>query len=315
MLNYTYDLLIKNGRVIDGTGNTWFKKDIGISEGKIKSLGFVDGNSEKTIDADGMIISPGFIDLHSHVDQDILAYPNAENCIMQGITTAVAGNCGMSLAPINPNRIDILKKFQEPFLAKDFDYEWDWETLGEFYKKVEKQGISINIAPLVGAGAIRIAVKGFDSNKVSKEEMNKMKILLEQSIKDGAFGMSTGLIYPPGCYFSTSELIELGKVLKKYGLIYATHIRNEGDRLMEAVEEAIKIGEENNIAIEISHHKACGKENWGKVSASLKLMEQARNRGVEVNCDVYPYEAGNTTVNALLPTWVLRGGVEKMLER
>jgi len=314
MLNHYYDLLIKNGRVIDGTGNTWFKKDIGISEGKIKSLGFIDGNAEKTIDADGMIISPGFIDLHSHVDQDILAYPNAENCIMQGITTAVVGNCGMSMAPISSDKVDLLKKYLSPFLVKNFNYEWDWETLGEFHKKVEKQGISLNIAPLVGHGTIRLAIKGFDSSKVSRQEMNKMKILLEQSIKEGVFGMSTGLTYPPGCYSTTDELIELGSVLKKYGLVYATHIRNESDRLMEAVEEAIKIGEENNIAVEISHHKSFGKENWGKINASLRLMEQARSRGIEVNCDVYPYIAGNTTITAVLPTWILNSGVGKMLE-
>ncbi len=312
MLNY--DLLIKNGRVIDGTGNPWFKKDIGISEGKIKNLGFIDGNAEKTVDADGMIISPGFIDLHSHVDQDILAYPNAENCIMQGITTAVVGNCGMSMAPISSDKVDLLKKYLSPFLVKNFNYEWGWETLGEFHKKIEEQGISLNMASLVGHGTIRLAIKGFDSSKVSREEMNKMKILLEQSIKDGVFGMSTGLIYPPGCYSTTDELIELGSILKRYGLVYATHIRNESNRLMEAVEEAIKIGEENNIAVEISHHKSSGKENWGKVNASLRLMEQARSRGVEVNCDVYPYIAGNTTITAVLPTWVLDGGVGKTLQ-
>lgn len=313
MLNY--GLLIKNGRVINGTGNPWFKEDIGISEGKIKKLGFVDGNTEKVINAEGMIVSPGFIDLHSHSDQDILVYPNAENCIMQGITTAVVGNCGMSMAPISSDKVDLLKEYLLPFLVKNFDYEWDWETLGKFHKKVEKQGISLNIASLVGHGTIRLAIKGFNSSKVSREEMNKMKILLEQSIKDGAFGMSTGLIYPPGCYSTTDELIELGSVLKKYGLVYVTHIRNESDRLMEAVEEAIKIGEENNIAVEISHHKSSGRENWGKVNASLKLMEQARSRGVEVNCDVYPYTAGNTTITAVLPTWTLDGGVGKMLER
>ncbi len=310
-----YDLKIKNGYVIDGTCNPWLKKDIGINKGKIKSLGFVDGYGEKEIDADGMIISPGFIDLHSHADHGILAYPNAENFIMQGVTTAVVGNCGLSMAPINPDRVDVLKKYLSPFLVKDFDYKWDWETLGEFYKKVEKQGISINIAPLVGQGTIRLAVKGFDSNKVSKEEMEKMKTLLEKSIEDGVFGMSTGLIYPPGCYSTTDELIELGAVLKKYGLVYTTHIRSESNKLIEAVEEAIKIGEENNIAVEISHHKSGGKENWGLVNTSLKLMEQARSRGVEVNCDVYPYIAGNTTITALLPIWMLDGGIGKMLER
>jgi len=309
-------LVIKNARVIDGTGNPWFKRDIEISEGKIKKLGFVNGNKEqKIIDANGMIVSPGFINLHSHTDISVLAYPNAESSVTQGITTAVCGNCGLSMAPVNLDNLDLLKKYLSPFLVKKSDYKWDWETLGEFYGSVEKQGLSINIAPLVGQGTIRLAVKGFDSSKVSKEEMIKMKMLLEQSVKDGAFGMSSGLIYPPGCYSSTEELIELCSVLKKYGLIYATHIRSESNRLMEAVREAIKIGEENNIAVEISHHKAAGKKNWGKVKESLKLMEQARSRGVEVNCDVYPYIAGSTTITSLLPGWALNGGVEKMLKR
>jgi len=221
-------------------GNPWFKRSIEISEGKIKRVGFIDENEKKVIDAKGMILCPGFVDLHNHSDLTILAYPNAESCIMQGITTAVVGNCGLSMAPVNPDKVDLLKRYLSPFLAKGFDYKWDWETLGEFYEKVEAQGISLNIAPLVGHGTIRLAVKGFNLNKASKEEMDKMKILLEQSIKDGAFGMSTGLVYPPGCYSTTEELIELGSVLKKYGSCYATHMRNEGDMLMEATEEAIK---------------------------------------------------------------------------
>jgi len=309
-------MLIKNAHVIDGTGNPWFKKDIEISGGKIKKIGFISENKgQKVIDANGMIVSPGFIDLHSHSDMSILAYPNAESSVMQGITTTVSGNCGISMAPVNPENIDLLKKYLSPFMAKNYEYKWNWETLGEFYRSIEEQRLSLNIAPLVGHGTIRLAVKGFDSSKVSKEEMNKMKALLEQSIKDGVFGMSSGLIYPPGCYSTTEELIELCSVLKKYGLVYTTHIRNESNKLLEAVREAIKIGEENNIAVEISHHKASGKENWGKVKESLNLMEEARSRGVEVNCDVYPYTAGSTTITALLPTWVLEGGVKKMQER
>jgi len=313
MLNY--DLLIKNGRVIDGTGNIWCKKDIGVSEGKIKSLGCINGNAKKVIDVNGMIVSPGFIDLHNHSDMTILAYPNAENSIMQGITTVVVGNCGVSMAPINSSHIDILKKYLSFVLVKNYDYKWDWQTLGEYYKKVEKQGISLNIAPLVGQGNIRLAVKGFDSSEVTKDEMNKMKMLLEQSIKDGVFGMSTGLIYPPGCYSTTEELIELGRVLNKYGLIYATHIRNEGKMLMESIEEAIKIAEECNVAVEISHHKSAGKANWGKVNASLRAMKKARNRGIEISCDAYPYPACSTTITSVLPIWMLDGGMGKMLER
>lgn len=311
----SFDLVIKGGLVVDGTGNPWLRKDIGITNGKITRLGHITEDSGETMDATGMIVSPGFIDLHNHSDFSILAYPSAESYIMQGVTTAVVGNCGLSLAPLNPDNLALLKRYLSPFLRAGFDYGWEWRTLAEFYQKVEKQGTSLNLAPLVGQGTIRLAVKGFDSTGSSAEEMNQMKKLLAQSLEDGAFGMSTGLIYPPGCYSSTEELIELASVLREYGAIYTTHMRNEGDRLIEALEEAIEIAEANGIPIEISHHKATGKSNWGKVNATLRLMEQARQRGVEVNCDVYPYTAGSTTITTLLPTWTLAGGVEKMLDR
>ncbi len=311
----SFDLVIKGGLVVDGTGNPWFREDIGITNGKITRLGHITEDSGKTMDATGMIVSPGFIDLHNHSDFSILAYPSAESYIMQGVTTAVVGNCGLSLVPLNPDKLALLKRYLLPFLKAGFDYGWEWRTLAEFYQKVEKQGISLNLAPLVGQGTIRLCVKGFDSTGASAEEMNQMKKLLAQSLEDGAFGMSTGLIYPPGSYSSTEELIELASVLRKYGAIYTTHMRNEGDRLIEAVEEAIEIAEANGIPIEISHHKATGESNWGKVNATLRLMEQARQRGVEVNCDVYPYTAGSTTITTLLPTWTLAGGIEKMLAR
>ncbi len=310
-----FDLVIKGGLVVDGTGNPWLRKDIGITNGKITRLDHITEDSGETMDATGMIVSPGFIDLHNHSDFSILAYPSAESYIMQGVTTVVVGNCGMSLAPLNPNNLALLKRYLSSFLRVGHDYSWEWRTLAEYYEKVGRQGVSLNLAPLVGQGTIRLAVKGFDSTGSSAEEMKQMKKLLAQSLEDGAFGMSTGLIYPPGCYSSTEELIELASVLRKYGAIYTTHMRNERDRLIEALEEAIEIAEVNSIPIEISHHKAAGKSNWGKVNAALRLMEQARQRGVEVNCDVYPYIAGSSTITTLLPTWILAGGVEKMLDR
>jgi len=311
----SYDLVIKGGQVIDGTGNPWFKKDIGITEGKIKRVGHIADNASKTIEAKGMVVSPGFVDLHSHDDFGILAYPNAESHIMQGVATSVVGNCGLSLAPLNPDNLALLKRYLSSFLEDSKDYGWEWRTLREYYEKVEGEGISLNLAPLVGQGTVRLAVKGFDSNEASKEEMNEMKKLIAQGLEDGAFGMSTGLVYPPGSYSSTKELIELASVLRKYGAIYTTHMRNEGDRLMESLEEAIRIGEENDIPVEISHHKVAGRSNWGKVNATLRVMEQARQRGVEVNCDVYPYTAGSTTITVILPIWTLEGGIPKMLER
>ncbi len=310
-----FDLVIKGGLVVDGTGNPWLRKDIGVTNGKITRLGHITEDSGETIDATGMIVSPGFIDLHNHSDFSILAYPSAESYIMQGVTTAVVGNCGLSLAPLEPDKLALLKRYLLPFLKAGFDYGWEWRTLAEFYQKVEGQGTSLNLAPLVGQGTIRLDVKGFDSTESSAEEMKQMKKLLAQSLDDGAFGMSTGLIYPPGCYSSTEELVELASVLSEYGAIYTTHMRNEGDRLTESLEEAIEIAEANGIPVEISHHKATGKSNWGKVNATLRLMEQARQRGVEINCDVYPYIAGSTTITSLLPIWTLAGGIEKMLDR
>ena len=311
----SFDLVIREGMVLDGTGSPSLKKDVGIVTGKMKRIGNVAGEGRKTIDASGMVVSPGFVDLHTHADLGILAYPDAENYIMQGVTTVVVGNCGLSMAPLKPDKIFLLKRYISPYLEAGYDYGWQWGTLAEYYVKVAEQGTSVNLAPLVGQGAIRLAVKGFDTSEATKEEMKEMKKLLAQSLDDGAFGMSTGLVYPPGSYSSTEELVELASILTECRAIYTTHIRNEGERLIEGVEEAIRIGEEDHIPVEISHHKAAGRSNWGKIDDTLGIIGQARQRGVEVNFDVYPYPAGSTTVTALLPLWVLEGGIEKMLAR
>ena len=309
------DILIKGGNVLDGTGSPWLRADIGIGDGRISKVGVVAAHAKKTIEASGFVVAPGFVDLHTHNDLTILAHPDAESYVMQGVTTACVGNCGLSIAPANPANLDLLKRYLSPFLVSGFDYGWKWQALSEYYEKVEEQGISQNLAPLVGHGTIRLAVKGLDAGEVSKGEMTAMKRLLEESLDDGAFGMSTGLIYPPGSYSTTEGVVELASVLAKYGALYATHMRNEGNNLLESVEEAIRVGEENGVRVEISHHKAAGKANWGRVNVTLRMMEQARKEGVEINCDVYPYTAGSTTITALLPVWAQEGGVERMLER
>jgi N-acyl-D-amino-acid deacylase len=310
-----FEMVIKGGMVLDGTGSPWFKRDIGIADGKISSVSPVSGDGSRVIDAIGLVVAPGFIDLHNHADHGILAFPDATNYLMQGVTTSVTGNCGLSLAPVNPANLELLKRYLSPFLNRDIDYGWDWQSLDDFYQKVEAQGTAMNLAPLVGQGTIRLAVMGLRSDSPSTEEMRQMKKLLARALQDGAFGMSSGLIYPPGSYSSTEELIELASVLGDYGALYTSHIRNEGDTLVEAVDEAIRIAEENNIPLEISHHKAAGMNNYGKVNGTLKIMAQARQRGVEVNCDVYPYTAGSTTVTSALPNWVLEGGIGSMLKR
>ena len=310
-----FDIVIKGGEIFNGTGNPSFQADIGIKEGKIIEIGDINEKGSTTIDAKGLVVSPGFIDMHNHADHAILAFPNAECYIMQGVTTSLVGNCGLSMAPINSDNLELTKMYLSPFLRNDFDYQWDWITSKEYFEKIRKNHTAINLAPLVGQGTLRIAVKGFEMTRASKEEMEKMKTILKQELEEGAFGLSTGLVYPPGSYSTTKELIELTSILKKYNALYTTHLRNESDELLESVKEAIKIGEENDISVEISHHKAIGRANWGKVKDSLKMLESARQRGVDINCDVYPYTAAMTTVSSLLPPWSLEGGVEKMLAR
>ena len=309
-----YTVIIKNGKIIDGTGNPWYKADIGIINGRITKIGFIKEEGEKNIDASGLIVSPGFIDIHNHSDLSILAVPNCESNIKQGITTALVGNCGISMAPLNLKKVKLLQEYLAPLLISKFDFKWDWETLVEYQEKIKEQGTSVNLAFLVGQGNIRLAVKGFTSGKSSEAEMKQMKEILAESLENGAFGMSSGLIYPPGCYSDIEELIELGKVLKRYNRIYASHIRDEGTGLIKSIKEAIKIGEVNDIPVEISHFKAKGEENWGKVNHGFKLMEEARERGVEVNCDVYPYNATSTTITSILPIWTFENGVEGMLK-
>jgi N-acyl-D-amino-acid deacylase len=310
-----FDLVIKNGKIIDGTGNPWFSGDVGIKDDKIKRIGFINSSrAKKTIDASEMIVSPGFIDIHNHSDLTVLAYPECDSNIRQGITTAVVGNCGISMAPIDQQKLSLLQDYLSPLLAPDYSYRWNWSSLNEYINIIEKKGTALNLAFLVGQGNIRLAVKGFTNNSASETEMAKMKKALKEGIESNAYGMSTGLIYPPGCYSSTEELIQLGKVLNEYGRIYASHIRDEGDNLIQSTKEAIKIGEICNIPVEISHFKAKGEENWGKVQHGLYLMEEARARGVEVNCDVYPYEATSTTITSLLPSWTMENGIEEMIK-
>jgi len=307
-----FDIIIKGGRIVNGTGNTWFWGDIGVKNGEIKRIGRINQNAKRIFDVSGLVVCPGFIDMHSHSDMDILVNPQALNKIMQGVTTEVTGNCGISLAPVDEATIDQLKA-SLGYAANAVD--WKWRSLSEYYNKVKNNGLLVNIAPLVGQGTLRIATMGFADRLPRPEEMSKMKNLLQQTMEEGAFGLSTGLIYPPGSFTETAELIELAKVLKEYDGLYSSHIRGESSTLIDAVKEAIDIGKEAGVKVEISHHKACGKRHWGKVKQTLHMIEAARNEGIDVTCDQYPYTASSTDLSACLPPWVHEGGVGKLLER
>jgi len=309
-----FDVIIRKGRVIDGAGNPWFLADVGVKDGKILKIGSLKSeDAERVIDAEGCIVSPGFIDMHSHSDFAPLINPYMVSKVRQGVTTEVVGNCGFSAAPLNDFlREEILKT--SPML-REANVELDWSTMDGYMKRVERNGVSLNVAPLVGHGNIRSLVLQFEKRKPTGKELDEMRLILAQAMGEGAFGMSTGLIYPPGCYAGTEEIVELCKVVAGFGGLYSSHIRGEEIQLLESVEEAIEIGEKARVSVEISHHKAAGKRNWGKVRKSLKMIEEARSRGVDVTCDVYPYTAGSFGLDSVLPPHAHEGGVEKLIER
>ncbi|MEM1602747.1 MAG: D-aminoacylase [Candidatus Bathyarchaeia archaeon] len=309
-----YDVLIVNGRIFDGTGNPWFYGDIGIIGDRIAAIGRrLRGDAKILIDASRLAVSPGFIDMHGHSDLELLVDGRALSKTMQGVTLEVIGNCGGSAAPLN----DFLKAHMEKFVLPNFEgaIRLEWNTMGEYFKRLEESGISLNVASYVGHSNVRACVIGFERREPKPKELEEMKRLVENAMLDGAIGMSTGLIYPPSSYAKTEEIVELAKVVAKHGGIYASHIRGEGETLLEAVREAIRIGEEANLPVEISHFKSSGKRNWGKIKEAAELIEEARARGVDVTADQYPYTASSTNLSALLPDWAHEGGSEKLLER
>ncbi|MCI2425701.1 D-aminoacylase [Candidatus Acetothermia bacterium] len=306
-----FDVILKNAKIIDGSGNPWFWGDLGIANGRIEKIGKI--KTEEAVelkDLKGLVVCPGFIDMHSHSDLPILVNPTAESKVMQGVTTEVIGNCGFSAVPVTNNIIEHLKEYGDS-LAKKLD--WNWRSLRDYLDRLNK--ISINIVPLIGQGTIRIAVMGFDSKDPTKRELERMKGLLRDALDEGAVGLSTGLIYPPGSFTKTEELIELVKIVKEYNGLYSTHIRGEGGTLVEAFKEAIRIGRESGVRVEVSHHKAVGIQNWGRVQETLELIERAREEGIDITCDQYPYTASSTSLSACLPPWAHEGGGHRLLER
>jgi N-acyl-D-amino-acid deacylase len=309
------DVLIENGRILDGCGNPWFRGDIGIQEGRIVQIGALRGKKAKTqIDAQDWIVAPGFIDIHCHCDAVPFVSPREEGRILQGITTETIGNCGVSLAPVESATLGILQKYVAPFCF-EAPLEWNWRTLSDFLDRIEKRQSFTNIASWVGHGTVRIAVMGMDNRRPTAKELSQMKQRIRQSMDDGAFGLSSGLIYPPGVYSDAEEMIELCKTVAEKGGVYTTHIRNEYDLVLEAVKEAIEVAEQSGAPTIIAHHKTAGKRNWGKSRQTLQLIAEARERGTDVVCDAYPYEAGSTFLWAVLPPWAQEGGIGKMLER
>ena len=311
-----YDIIIRGGKVIDGAGNPWYKAEIGIKDGVIQKIGkLVKEDSETIIDASGHIVSPGFIDAHSHADSYTVVSPEMENLVHQGITTVVAGQCGSSPAPVSDLVRDHIQSRLDKSLPEGVSLQLSWSTFDEYLKEEEKLKLGANVAHLVGHGAIRSSGMGLEARAPTADELVVMRELTSEAMEAGAYGLSTGLIYPPGIYAGTEELIELAKVAAKYGGIYDSHIRGEGRTLMKALREAIEIGEKAGLPVLISHHKIASSSIWGQSKESLQMFMDARARGVDVVVDQYPYKAGSTSLMTLLPPWVHSGGTEEALER
>lgn len=294
-----YDLIISGGLVYDGLGNPPKYEDIGLTGKRITGIGDLSENtSRKRLYLKGLSVSPGFIDMHSHSDVYCFLNPKAECKIRQGVTTELVGNCGGSGAPLYGEFRLSRKKEWEPLGIKV-----KWNSFKDYMDRVRDSGISVNVVPLAGHGNIRGAVKGYSTSPVTKREMQKMKTLLARSMEEGARGFSTGLIYAPGMYADTKEIIELVKIVKEYNGIYTTHIRGEGDTLLEAIKEALRIAEVTGVRLQISHLKTSGKRNWVKLAKVFRIIEDAIQRGIDITCDRYPYIASNTDLDTLLPKW------------
>jgi N-acyl-D-amino-acid deacylase len=308
------DLVIGNGRLVDGTGNPWYFGDVGIKDGKIVEVGRVRGSGLERIDASGRVVSPGFIDGHCHSDLMVLDDPGSEIKLQQGVTTEVVGNCGMTPAPFTPRNLDLLRTYVEPVLGNT-GREWRWESVEQYFDALLEAQPSENVATYVGHGTLRIAVMGFENRPATGEELDRMKGLLEEALQAGAIGLSLGLMYAPGSYTPREELAELCAVLSRYDGLLATHIRGEGNSLIPSLEEVIWIAERSGVSLQISHLKAAGGANWGSVTRAMEIIEEARSRGLDVTCDVYPYTAGSTSLTTLLPPWALEGGISQTLKR
>jgi N-acyl-D-amino-acid deacylase len=313
-------VLIHGATVVDGTGSPGRRADVLVRGGRIASVGprpaATTGSiaGDRIVDGDGLVLAPGFIDLHSHADFTLPAFPTAINSLSQGVTSEVVGNCGYSPAPLaaNPERAEEFRSYSRGLGP---DLEWTWRSFGEFLDRLSAAHPAVNCLPLVGHGALRVAAMGMAAREANPEELARMRQGLHNALSAGAWGMSTGLVYPPGAYAPTEEIVEIGRELTAANALYASHIRNEADGLLSAVDEALEIGRTLRVRVEISHLKAAGRRNHGHVPQAIAAIAEARARGLDAHCDAYPYDAGSTFLSQLLPPWVHDGGVDAMVER
>ena len=282
-----FDLLIRGGRVVDGSGNPWVRADVAVRDDRIARIGHLpNATAARIVDAEGLVVAPGFIDPHTHAVRGIFDVPTADNYLLQGVTTLTEGNDGSSPWPI-----------------------------GDHLERIAELGISPNWGVFAGQGTIRREVIGVEDRDPTRDELDRMRALVAQAMREGAFGLSTGLFYVPGSFTSTEEVIELSRIAAAHGGIYISHMRDEALLLLDSVRETIRIGEEAGIPVQMTHHKAISRDMWGRSADSLALVDAARARGVDITIDQYPYTASQTGITAVVPQWAQAGGTEELIER
>lgn len=304
-----YDLLIKGGHILDGTGSPWYEGDVAVKDGKVAAVGrLVNPTARLVIDAAGLAVAPGFIDLHTHSDYTLLVDGDGQSKIRQGVTTEIIGEDASAGPFTSPSQPDVSKS---PRPAK---FKRNWETLAQYFDVLKKSGISLNVASYVGAGQVWMGVIGDVNRRPTPAEMKKMENLVAQAMQQGAIGLSSGLIYPPNSYMTTDDLIRLASVAARYGGVYTTHIRGEGANEPQALAEAIEIGEKAHLPVHILHFKMDGKPNWGHAIDQVRIIQAARDRGIGVTADQYPYIASMTNLEQCLPPKFLEGSLEHRVE-
>jgi len=309
-----FDIIIKNGTIINGSGEKKYSADLAIKKDKIERIGnFKKSQGKEIINANGLYIAPGFIDIHNHSDSywTIFKVPQLESLITQGITTIIGGNCGSSLAPLADQRaIFSIQKWAD---VKDLNF--NWLDLKDFFRELENRKLNLNFGTLIGHSTLRRGILGDEVRSLTKEEFKKMKLMLEKGLSEGAFGFSTGLVYSHANLASTEEIVSLAKIVKKYNGFYASHIRGEAGEFIPAINETLRITRQSNVSTEISHLKVMGKKNWPNMISALEMIDQAANEGVDINFDIYPYTVTGSVLYVLLPDWVVEGGKKIMLSR
>jgi N-acyl-D-amino-acid deacylase len=311
-----FDRTLVGGLVVDGTGTRAYRADVGVRRGRIEAIGdLAAAPAAERLDAGGRVVCPGFIDMHSHSDLSLLLCPTGDSKVRQGVTTEVVGNCGFSPAPLTPEHAETVRSLHGFFGSFIHDLDWRWRSYGEFADRLGRGGLGLNVAPLVGHVTVRAAVMGYAQRPPSAAELRAMQDLVRAAMRDGCFGLSTGLVYPPGAYADTEEIVELARVAGEAGGLYASHIRGEGHSLVRAVAEALEVGERARTPVQISHHKAAFRPYWGRIRHATRLSEWAHERGQDVTFDVYPYTAGSAPLTQIIPDWAHEGGLAALLAR